>query len=73
MAYAIKRGTMEYRLCQCSCARRTVREVRVHDLRVGRSLSCGCLREGNSGRPRGNPPSAKTLRRDAQRMLEARG
>lgn len=32
-----------YVICKCSCKSRTVRSVRLADLRNGASLSCGCL------------------------------
>lgn len=38
-----KRGNVRYFLCECSCIRKTQREVALGGLRNKKSLSCGCL------------------------------
>ena len=41
-----KNGNRKW-LCQCSCEKHTIRYVDEHQLKTGKSLSCGCLKKEN--------------------------
>ena len=47
-AYKTEAGTISRYLCRCDCGKETT--VLWHNLRTGRTQSCGCLKKGRCGR-----------------------
>jgi hypothetical protein len=45
-----KSGREAFQVCQCLCDNKTIAILRVNSLKTKRSLSCGCLRDGQSGK-----------------------